>query len=340
MGVGQNMSIIESIEYFPLFNAEPAEGSAGSVSAAIGSGVAAIGAPDALGGAGAVALYFYSKAKNGWGYVGVLSGSKIAGSEQVRGLGFSCVAFGDTVIVGAPGDAQTPGRVFVLSPPYGAWSYTAIPVVAQLVPRDSVKGDGFGTAIAHCSDGTTDYIAVGAPGAAAPRGVSGTGQVYVFRGLEASTAPWSTSSITNPNPAGGATDQFGASIAINLSSDGTGGTDGTLTLAVGAPSANDGEGAVYVGRTTEPGSWTSPFKFRDTLIPKFPEEVGDDFHTEGFGASIALTGGVTLAIGSPNDPNFDERIEGTGCVWIFTAVDRAFAVSTTQTPLYGAAEGM
>src|SRR5579859_4947598 len=113
------MSINESIEYFPVFDPETTNDSPG-LSAAVGSGIAAIGAPEALGGAGAVVLYFYSAARNGWGYVGVLMGSKISGSEQVRALGSSCVAFGDTVIVGAQGAADTPGRVFVLSPSYGA----------------------------------------------------------------------------------------------------------------------------------------------------------------------------------------------------------------------------
>jgi hypothetical protein len=291
------MSTIESIEYFPLFDAEPGD-EPPAVSVGIGTGVAALGVPGALGGAGAVVLYFYSAARNGWGYVGVLSGSKIEGSEQVRALGTSCVAFGDTVVVGAAGDRNTPGRVFVLSPPYGAWSYTAIPVVSELSYGDSTKGDTFGAAVAHCSDGASDYIAVGAPGVAPPRGRPGSGQVFIFRGLERQATPWSTSSITNPNPAGTANDRFGASIAINASGDGSGHADGTLTLAVGAPGANDGEGAVYVGRTTEPGKWTSPFQFGPALVPAFPD-AAEDFHTEGYGASVVLAGGVLLAVGAP-----------------------------------------
>jgi hypothetical protein len=332
------MSTIESIEYFPLFDAELGD-DAPAVSVAIGSGVAALGVPGALGGAGAVVLYFYSESRNGWGYVGVLSGSKIEGSQQVRALGSSCVAFGNTVIVGAAGDRNTPGRVFVLSPPYGAWSYTAIPVVAELSYGDSSKGDMFGVALAHCSDGTADYIAVGAPGIPPPRGRSGSGQVFIFRGLEPQATPWSTSSITNPNPAGTATDQFGTCVAINASGDGSGGSDGTLTLAVGAPGANEGEGAVYVGRTTEPGKWTSPFQFGPALIPTFPD-AADEFHTEGFGASVALAGGVMLAVGAPNDPNFEEEIEGTGAVWLFTWADGSFVPNETQAHLYGPLEGM
>ncbi len=330
------MSIIESIEYFPLFDAEPGDDPAG-VSVAVGPGVAALGVPNALGGSGAVVLYFYSETKNSWGYVGVLTGSKIAGTEQVRGLGTSCVAFGNTVVVGAQGDAGTPGRVFVLTAPYGAWSYTAIPVVAELAHREPAKGDMFGASIAHCFDGADHYIAVGAPGLAPGRGRSGGGQVFLFRGLDASSTPWSTSPIANPNPAGALTDRFGACVAINPSGDGAGGWDGTLTLAVGAPGVNSGEGAVYVGRTTDRGN--PAFQWGEPLLPVFPD-APEDFHTEGFGASVALTGGVTLAVGSPNDPNFEDMIEGTGAVWIINSADGAFVAGETPNRIYGPEAGM
>jgi hypothetical protein len=330
------MSIIESIEYFPLFDAEPGDEPAG-VSVAVGSGVAALGVPNALGGSGAVVLYFYSEQQNAWGYAGVLTGSKIAGTEQVRALGSSCAAFGNRVVVGAHGDEGTPGRVFVLSPPYGAWSYTAIPVVAELAHREPARGDKFGASVAHCFDGTDHYIAVGAPGLAPGRGKTGGGQVFIFRGLDASSTPWSSSPIANPNSAGTPDDRFGATVAINPSSDGSGGSDGTLTLAVGAPATNGGEGAVYVGRTTERGKWA--FQWGEPLIPTFPD-AAEDFHTEGFGASVALTGGATLVVGSPLDPNFDDMIEGTGAVWVFRSADGEFVSSEVQNRIYGPAEGM
>lgn len=327
------MSINESIEYFPLFNPESVNDSPGA-SAAIGTGIAAIGTPDALGGAGAVVFYSYSAAKNAWGYVGVLTGSKIEGVEQVRALGSSCVAFGDTVIVGASGDAKTPGRVFVLSPPYGAWSYTSIPVISELARSEPTKGDSFGASVAHCFDGTADYVAVGAPDAAPPLGVTGGGQIFIFRGLGASNTPWSTTPIANRDAAGSATDRFGASVAIGPSSDGSGQSDGTLTLAVGAPGAHGGQGAVYLGRTTEAGNWTSPFRLGETLEPTFPD-AADDFRTAGFGTSIALSGGMTLAVGSPNDPNFADQIEGTGSVWIYTNRDGSFVAKDSGAALYG-----
>jgi hypothetical protein len=301
----------------------------------VGSGVAAIGAPDALGGAGAVILYFYSPERNGWGYVGVLLGSRVEGNNEVRALGSSCVAFGDTVVVGARGDAGTPGRVLVLSPPYGIWTYTANPMITEFAAREPARGDLFGTSVAHCFDGIDHYIAVGAPAAAPPRGRSGTGQVFIFRGLEGD-APWSTSPILNPNPEG-TTDQFGAAVAINPSGDGSNQWDGTLTLAVGAPGADEGQGAVWVGRTAEQGKWNASFTFDAPLMPEFPD-APEDFRTVGYGSAVALTGGATLAVGAPNDPNFADMIEETGAVWIYDYVEGSFE-SREANRLYGPEEG-
>jgi FG-GAP repeat len=325
------MSIHESIEYFPLFDPETTE-DAPRASAAVGSGVAAMGSPDALGGAGALVLYMYSKERNGWGYVGVVAGSTTPGSGGVRGLGASCVAFGDTIVVGAPGDNDTPGRVLVIRPPYGSWSYATVPLVTHLGRPGSAKADRFGASVAHCSDGTNDYIAVGAPSAAPPVGVQAPGQVFIFRGLETTDSPWSESPIPNAHSAAKDTDLFGASIAISAAED------GTLTLAVGAPGFDEGQGAAYVGRTTEPGTWTSPFRLGDPLVPNFPDAT-DDFRTSGFGTAVGISKGMTLAVGSTGDPNFETETEGTGAVWIYSLVDGAFTPAEPR--LYGAgAEAM
>ena len=125
------MPVNESLEYFPLYDVET-EADKPRVTAAIGSHVAVMGTPDAVGGAGAVTIYVYLEEENAWGYVGVFSGSKIGGSEQVRAAGSSVAAFGTTILVGAEGERGTPGRAFVLEAPYGMWSYTAIPAVTEL----------------------------------------------------------------------------------------------------------------------------------------------------------------------------------------------------------------
>jgi len=329
------MTLNESIEYFPIFDPETTVDAPG-VSAAIGTTVAAIGSPDALGGSGALVIYFYSRERKGWGYVGVLSGSKIDGMQQVRGLGSSCVAVGDTLIVGARGDATTPGRVFVLSPPYGAWTYTAIPVIAELARKEPAKGDGFGASVAHCFDGANHYVAVGAPTAAPPLGKSGGGQVFIFKGLQATNAPWSSGFITSPDPAAAESDQFGASVALSMSGDGSGAWDGTLTLAVGAPGAAAGQGAVFIGRTAEKDNWSGPIQFAEALAPSFPG-AAEDFKTSGFGTAVALSGGVSLAVGSPSDPNSATQTEGTGAVWTYRYQDGAWAENPAEARLFGPA---
>jgi hypothetical protein len=308
------MPINENIEYFPLYDLET-EAEPPGMSVAVGSRVAVLGTPDAMGGSGAAAIYVYSEAENGWGYVGVFTGSKIAGSEQVRAVGSAVAVSGDTIVIGAAGDRSTPGRAFVLTPPYGAWTYAAIPVVAPLTHRGSAPGDLFGTSVSHCTDGNEHYIAVGAPGLAPPAGPFGPGQVFIYKGLAASDTPWSEQPIANPDPSGTEEDRFGASVALNFSGDGAGGSDGTLTLAVGAPGAREGQGAVYAGRTAEPGTWSGRIRFGEPL-------AGGP--AGAFGTSVALSGGLVLAVGAPGQagPGGEERV---GSVGLFEHSGGAFA---------------
>ena len=324
------MPLHESIEYFPLFDVELGAAPP-SASAAVGATVAAIGSPAALGGAGAVAIYCYSEARNAWGYVGVVTGSKETGPRGVRAMGSSVAAVGGTLIVGAQGDADTPGKVVVLTAPYGIWSYTTIPVITELQRDKPAPGDRFGASMAICRDGDDDYLAVGAPGAAPPPGVAGPGQVFIFKGHGASATLWSTTPIANPNPAGADTDGFGASLAVDVLAD------GSLVLAVGAPGA--GQGAAYVGRTAEKGTWPATFAFGPTLTPVFPviEDAEEPFQTSAFGTAVALMGSSILLVGAPEDPNFAEQIEGTGAVWIYKDAGGSF--EPIEERLYGPVEG-
>lgn len=327
------MAIEESIEFFPLFNpgtaaAEPA------VSVAIGDHIAVVGTPDALEGAGAVTFYAYSEDSRQWGYVGVMIGSRRQSSHDVRRLGQSCLVVGDTVMVGAPGDEGSPGAVLVFRPPYGVWTYGCVPGATVLQPAEPQWGDSFGTSIGYCSDGTDEWVIVGAPAAKPPRGPFGQGMAHIFKGLD-SNPPWSTSPIANPDEAGKETDRFGATVAINPGVDGEGRPDGTLVFAVGAPGAKEGEGAVYVGRTTERDSWPNRFSFDQAIEPQFPDFIPEDFRTAEYGSSVAMTGGALLAVGAPADPNFEKEIEGTGAVWIYNLVDGKFVPKELGGSLWG-----
>ena len=294
------MPINESLEYFPVFDVET-EADQPGVTVAIGSHIAAVGTPDAIGGAGAVAIYMYLEARNAWGYVGVMAGSKIGGGEQVRAVGSSLAAFGDTILVGAAGDNATPGKAFVLKPPYGMWSYTAIPAVTELTYRGATKADGFGASVAHCNDGTDDYFAIGATG--------GHGQVFVYKGIDgAATA------IANPDPAATEDDRFGASVALHVA-------DGTISLAVGAPAARSKQGSVVAGTGAAPDA----IRFGEPLAPTFL----DDSQTQGFGTAVAL-GGSTLAVGSPGDPSPDGKAEKAGSVWLYERSGDEFVASKSR----------
>ena len=341
------MALHESLESFPFFDVDLV-GDVPSGTAAIGDGVAALGSPDALGGAGAVAIYCYSKARNAWGYVGVITGSKAPGPGQIRGMGSSVIAIGNQLVVGAKGEATTPGAVFVLSPPYGVWSYATFPVTAELVRPGYEKGDFFGASMAHCTVGDDHYVAISAPGATPPAGVTGSGQVFIFKGLQATETPWSTT-IANPNPSGSASDQFGASLDLDSL------PDGTFRLAVGAPGANGGKGAVFVGRTTAGGS---TFEFGPALVAVFPEvpapepPAGGDV-AEGaeaapapeppapitstdYGRAVALAGS-TLLVGAPADPDLAAEVEGTGAVWMYKDAGGTFELLDER--MYGPAQG-
>ena len=321
------MPLHESIEYFPLFDVE-LTGDGPSSTAAVGDRVAALGSPGALGGGGAVAIYCYSKDRNAWGYVGVFTGSKASGAGEVRGMGSSLVAVGSTLIVGAKGDGETPGRVFVLAAPYGVWSYTTIPVITELKRKGSAAGDYFGASVAHCSDGEDEFVAVGAPGATPPPGLPGPGQIFVFKGTGTEAEQWPTGPIGNPSPTGTASDGFGACVAIGSAGP------GKLVLAVGAPGAREEQGEVFVGRTAE-GS--TIFEFGPALKAEFPEipDLDEPFQCTAFGSAVALAG-PTLLVGAPDDPNFEEEVEGTGAVWLYKDADGTFELLEER--LYGPAE--
>jgi hypothetical protein len=321
------MPLHESIEYFPLFDVEQT-GDGPTTTTAVGDRVAALGSPNALGGAGAVAIYCYSKDRNAWGYVGVITGSKETGPNQVRAMGSSLTAVGGTLIVGARGDDSTPGKVFVLAAPYGVWSYTTVPVITEVARKGSAAGDFFGASIAHCFDGQDDYLAVGAPGATAPPGYTGTGQIFVFKGLGPSVEQWSQAAIGNPSPTGAATDRFGSCLALGATGP------GRLVLAVGAPGAREDQGEVHVARTSE-GSTT--FVFGPALQAAFPEipDMDEPFTCTAYGSAVALAGS-TLLVGAPDDPNFEAEIEGTGAVWMYQDTDGAFELLEER--LYGPVE--
>lgn len=330
------MASQEAVEMFTLLDINfKKEERPATVTCAVGPRLAAFATPEAFGGGGAVALYVYFADRQAWGYVGILHGHGMGTSNSVRSLGSSVVIAGDTVVIGARGDEASPGRVVIARPPYGVWTYGSIPEVTVLSAPKAAKGDGFGAAVACFSDGEDWYVAVGAPGSKAPMGPYGEGAAYVYRGLETSNAPVSGSWATNPVEGADASARFGSCVAVGPGVDGDGRPDGTVLLAVGAPGAGDGQGAVYIGWTETPGDWPSRWTYQQVIEPKFPDFIDEEFRTSGFGSSVAMGGGYILAIGSPADPNFEKEIEGTGAVWLYSRGENGFDLIQEGGSLYG-----
>lgn len=201
--------------------------------------------------------------------------------QQGDGFGRSLAWAGSTLVVGAPGDDERPGAVYLFDWHAGAgWALTE--ALRPPVPR---AGDGYGWTVG--ASGST--IAVGAPGD--DDGGTDRGAVYVYRHVG---PRWILEARLQPDDAGTG-DAFGYRVAL----DG----DTLLASAVfqdaveaaeGAHSAGarvvPDVGAVYVYRAThgrDGATWVQQQKL--TRLPADGARMG---------FSLALEGSV-VAIGSP-----------------------------------------
>lgn len=145
-------------------------------------------------------------------------------------------------------------------------------------------------------------LATGGPGLAVAAPLeSATGAVYLYRWPGA--APW-THEARVAAAAADATYGFGAAVALAPS--------GAL-VAVGAPNGpgnTAGDGAVYLFRREDMGTWTLEALLR-------PPADGATIHR--FGTAVALTDDL-LAVGSPGDE------AGAGRVHVFTRGESGWAV--------------
>lgn len=195
--------------------------------------------------------------------------ARLSASDAATGnwFGAAVALDGDTLVVGAPFNDNPEvgfgtGAAYVFVRSGTAWSQQA-----RLVASDAAVGDQFGTAVAL--DG--DTLVVGAPFSDGD-GRQDSGAVYIFA---RSGTTWSErGKIVAQDAAAG--DRFGASVMI----------DGDR-LAVGAPFAGGGAGAVYVIERGD-GSWSE-----QTRVASDTTSQGDQF-----GATIALDGDMLLA-GAP-----------------------------------------
>jgi hypothetical protein len=251
---------------------------------------------------------------------------KAASAGRGDSFGASVAWFGDTLVVGAPGEAsaadgvdgdqsddsaEQAGAVYVFQrsePPDGGepeWMQTA-----YLKASNSGAGDLFGASVAI----NGDRIAVGAYGeASASGGVDGdqsddsllaSGAVYLFERDEAS---WKQVAYIKPEVTR-AGDQFGFSVALWSTTlvVGSPREDGTSTGVGGDPNACcvGDAGAVYVFQQIE-GTW------QQTAYIKSPNPDTGHF----FGHSVALYQD-TLAVGAPNLDGSVYVYERSGLTWL------------------------
>lgn len=237
------------------------------------------------------------------------------GEADFFGDAVALSADGQTLVVGAPGEAASAGAAYVFRRGIdGAWSQEAF-----LKGSNTNFDDFFGTAVAVSEDGAT--VAVGAWGEdSLGNDAPSSGAVYVF--TRTGQGVWSEDAYLKAANAD-AGDLFGEKIALS--------DDGSI-LAVGASFESGSaigvngdqfdngameSGAAYVFARDGQGNWTQQAYIK----------ASNTTATDYFGSDLALSGdGRTLAVGSFDDSlatgiNGNQTIGGaefSGAVFVFT----------------------
>ncbi len=200
---------------------------------------------------------------NSWGQLAKLTADDGDAGDQ---FGFSVSQGGDTIVVGAPGDDDFRGAVYIFERSAGeanTWGQ-----VAKMMAADGAANDQFGVSVAL--DG--DTIAIGTLGADDARGA-----VYIFERSGGEASDWEQVAKLIPSD-GSPNDLFGGSI----------GMDGDLFVA-GAPGGNLLRGAAYIFErgAGEADTWGQVAK----LI------ASDGVVFDQFGSAVAIDGN-TIVVGA------------------------------------------
>ena len=263
---------------------------------------------------GSGAVYVFVRNGGVWSQQAYVKASNTGAGD---GFGWSVALDGDTLAVGAPGEASSAtgingtqddnsavisGGVYVFTRTGGVWSQQA-----YVKASNTEAGDQFGNSVAL----EGDTLAAGAPGeASGATGVNGiqtdnsagsSGAVYVFV-RNSATGVWSQQAYVKASNAG-AGDLLGTMVTLagNTLAVGAPGEASSATGINGNQDNNSAviSGAVYVFTRTG-GVWS-----QQAYVKASNTEAGD-----GFGWSVALEGD-TLAAGAPGEASSATGINGT-----------------------------
>lgn len=274
------------------------------------------------------AVYVFVRSGNTWTQQAYLKASNTEAKDE---FGTSVSIYGNTIVVGAPGEdsaatgvngdqsdnsgvdewGRGPGAAYVFTRTGSIWSQQA-----YLKASNADGGDTFGVSVAI----TADTIAVGATGEdSSAQGLNGdqsdnsgfeVGAAYIFT---RNNGVWSQQVYVKSSPVHGHTnewyDNFGAAMAFSGNTLVVGET-GSFPTGPG----NGNCGAAYVFFRAN-NVWSEQAQL-------WSQECGLD---EGFGGSVAISGN-TIVIGAPgedssatgvNGDETDDSLEDSGAAYVF-----------------------
>ena len=221
-------------------------------------------------------VFVYTKNGGSW----QLTQNLFAPDKATAGhFGLALALDGSTLAIGAQGDNQAEGAVYIFGNTDGTWVFEE-----KIVAFDPASADQFGESLAL----EGDTLVVGAR-ADDDQG-SSSGSVYIY---SRSGGSW-TLDTKLVDPDGESSDSFGASVALEGD-----------RLAVGTPGDTDMgyfSGSVTLFNRT--GDWL----LEDKLV------VADGALYDGFGGKISLSG-ETLAVTADLE---EEEAEQSGAVYVYT----------------------
>ena len=249
------------------------------------------------------AIYVFSKpADDNW--TSTITETKLTatGGEADDLFGAPVALYGDTIVVGAPGDqievsggVARSGSAYVFTKNSGVWSQAA-----NLTATDAATGDEFGISVAV----DDDTIAVGAYGKDG-NSLADSGLVYVFVKPE-TDGGWanaSTETVQLRASDRAANDNFGRSVAVNGSTVVVGASGDRNT--VGGTEVSTGSAYVF---TRPDNGWTNSAGTETAKLT-----ATDAAHTDQFGRSVAVYGDTILVGAHQNDDDGTD----SGSIYVF-----------------------